>query len=302
LILIGTHQKIAGKYHSNPSRDTMWPIIAYILANATLQRCHVAVMEIFGRRNMLIVGLTMFTMGLILLSASPPLFPVLLVGRGVQGAGAAAMISIPPAMLMDTVSERRRSIYNFVIIFSSAIGAILGLLLSGKFIQQESWKWIFYISAPFCFVLFVITPFAVQPIGESLESKKRLMNVDWTGSLLFSASMTALLLGLTWASSLQEQLRLEVLVALVAGAVGMIATMVYERSGASRPFLSLGILRVSPVTFLCVLIQSLLVSPPCSRSSEMSSLINPRLLYNWCIFLHTSEEYIIYRPLRSEQS
>lgn len=120
----------------------------------------------------------MFTMGLILLSISPPLFPVLLAGRGVQGAGAAAMISIPPAMLMDMISARRRSIYNFVIILSSAIGAILGLLLGGLFIQQGEWKWVFYISAPFCFLLFVITPFAVRPIGESLESKQRLMNVD----------------------------------------------------------------------------------------------------------------------------
>lgn len=246
----------------------MWPVTVYILANATLQRCHVALMEICGRRNMIIVGLVLFTIGLILLSVSPPLFPILLAGRGVQGAGAAAMISIPPAMLMDMISERRRSAYNVVIILSSTIGAILGLLLGGRFIQQDSWKWVFYISAPFCFLLFVITPFAVRPVGESLESKKRLMNVDWTGSLLFSASMAALLLGLTWASSLQKELKWQVLVALVSGAVGMIVTMVYERSGASRPFLSLGILNVSPVTFLCVLIHSLLVSTPCSSSGE----------------------------------
>ncbi|KUL82541.1 hypothetical protein ZTR_09160 [Talaromyces verruculosus] len=260
LILIPILPNIAGKYHSNPSRDTMWPITVYILANATMQRCHVALMEICGRRDMLMAGLVVFTMGLILLSALPPLFPTLLIGRGVQGAGAAAMISIPPAMLMDMISERRRSIYSFVILFSSAIGAILGLTLGGTFIQQDSWTWIFYISFPFCFILFIITPFAVRPVGETLESKKRLMNVDWTGSLLFSASMAALLLGLTWASSLQKQLKWEVLVALVAGAVGMIVTMVYERSGASRPFLSLGVLKVSPVTFLCGLIQSLLIA------------------------------------------
>lgn len=209
---------------------------------------------------MLVVGLAIFTMGLILLSASPPVFPMLLVGRALQGAGAAAMNSIPPAMLMDMISERRRSIYNFVIIFSSGVGAILGLLLGGTFIEQGSWKWVFYISAPFCIILFVITPFAVRPVGEVLESKKRLMNVDWTGSLLFSASMVALLLGLTSASDLQERLKWKVLVPLISGGVGMVITMVYERSGASRPFLSLVILKVSPFTYLCDLIQSLLVS------------------------------------------
>lgn len=241
-------------------------------------------------------------MGLILAAASPPLFPILLVGRGVQGAGAAAMVSIPPAMLMDMISERRRPIYNLVILFSSTIGAILGLLLGGTFIQQDSWKWVFYISAPFCFILFIITPFVIRPVGESLESKKRLMNVDWTGSLLFSASMAALLLGLGWASSLQKQLKWEVLVALVSGAVGMIVTTVYERSGASRPFLSLGVLKVSPVTFLCVLIQSLLVSSSCSISGERSLLTNNRLLYNWCTFPHTFAEYTKPHPLQLEQS
>ncbi|EED14619.1 efflux pump antibiotic resistance protein, putative [Talaromyces stipitatus ATCC 10500] len=260
LIVIPILPEIAEKYHSSPSRDTTWPITVYTLANATLQRCYVSLMEIFGQKNILIGGLSMFTIGLILLSASPSLFLVLLVGRGIQGAGTAAMISIPSVMLMDLISGRRRTIYNFVIFFGGAIGAVLGLVLGGLFMREGSWKWIFYISLPFCFMLLLVTPFAVQPIGESLKSKKRLMNVDWTGMLLFSASMAALLLGLTWASSLQKQLKWEVLVALVAGAFGIMATMVYETSGASRPFLPVIVLKVSPVTFVCVLVQSLLIS------------------------------------------
>jgi MFS family permease len=218
-------------------------------------------MKIFGCRNVLIAGIVIFSMGLILLSAAPTLFPVLLVGRGVQGAGAAAMISVPHYMLKDMIPHKRRSFYNCVILSSSAIGGSLGFVLGGVFFHKpEDWRWVFYISAPFCFVLLIVTPFAVKPVGEELELQIRIMKVDWTGIGLFSGSMASLLLGLTWASSLQSELKWEVLFPLVAGTVGMIATILYERSGASRPFLPFHILTISPVTYICVFVQSILVS------------------------------------------
>lgn len=221
-------------------------------------------MQIFGRRNVLLGGLILFSIGLILLSAAPPLFPVLLVGRGIQGAGVAAMVSVPPAMLKEMVCAERRPYYNCVILSCGAFGATLGSILGGVFMMQKStaWRWVFYIPSPFCIALYILVPFAIQPVGETLRPKKSITTVDWTGMSIFSASMAALLLGLTWASSLQKELEWKVLLALAAGAVGLIVTLLYERSGASRPFLPFSIFKVSPTTFICVFIHSLIVSRP----------------------------------------
>ncbi|OKL58346.1 hypothetical protein UA08_06462 [Talaromyces atroroseus] len=261
VILVPVLPDISEIYHVKPAKGAIWPITVYFLANAAFQRGYVAMTSIFGRRYLLMGGISTFSIGLILLSAAPSLFPVLLIGRGVQGAGAASMVSIPHLILKDMISDKRRPFYNCIILSSSAIGVSVGLVLAGVFLKKPAdWKWVFYVSAPFCFLLLISTPFAVKPVGERLDSKIRIMKVDWTGISMFAGSMASLLLGLTWASSLQRELKWEVLLALVAGAVGMIATVLYERSGASRPFLPLHILRISPVTYFCVFIQSIVMA------------------------------------------
>lgn len=65
------------------------------------------------------------------------------------------------------------------------------------------------------------------------------MHVDWIGGFLFVSSTCSFLIGLTWGGSQYPWSSWRTLVPLIVGFGGIIATVMWERYGASRPFLRL---------------------------------------------------------------
>ncbi|CRG91022.1 Lincomycin resistance protein LmrB [Talaromyces islandicus] len=255
-----TEQNLSSIYHSNFSHNGTWPITVYFLATIPIQRLSVEATEVFGRRNALVTGIAIFSIGITLLSASHASFPMLLVGRGIQGVGAGVMTSVVPAILTEMVPPQRRSRYNCVILFCAAIGVGIGPAVGGVSLQDPAnWRWIYYISAPFCVCLLILTPLTVRPVGETLISKSAVLDFDWTGIGLFSASLVVLILGTTWAGIPNRVADWRTLLTLGAGVVGLIGAIMYERQGASKPLISLQILKVSPFTFVCIFIHSVVM-------------------------------------------
>ncbi|KAH8703200.1 major facilitator superfamily domain-containing protein [Talaromyces proteolyticus] len=260
LIMVTTLKNISQIYDSSYPRDATWPITVYFLLNIPIQRVAVAATEMISRRFVLISGISIFSIGVILLSAAPVLFPILLVGRGLQGMGSGVMTSVAPAMLTEMIPPQRRSRYNCAIFFAAALGVGLGPALGGVFLEDLAiWRWIYYISAPFCFILLMSTPFAIRPVGEILGPKLSILSIDWTGICFLMASLTALVLGITWAGVPDQVTAWRTLFPLAAGIVCLVGTVMYERSGASKPIFSFQVLKTSPVTFVCVFIHSLVM-------------------------------------------
>ncbi|QKX54378.1 uncharacterized protein TRUGW13939_01464, partial [Talaromyces rugulosus] len=255
-----TEKNISSIYHSNFSHNGTWPIIVYFLATIPIQRLGIEATEVFGYRNVLIAGVAIFSIGVIFLSATHTLFPMLLVGRGIQGIGVGVIVSVGPAILAEMVPPQRRSRYYCVILFCAAIGLGTGPAVGGLLLEDPAnWRWIYYISAPLCFSLLILTPVAIRPVGETLSSKMAILNIDWTGICLFSASFTVLILGTTWAGIPNRAADWRTLFTLGVGAIGLIGAVMYERSGASKPIISLKTLKASPLTFVCILIHSVVM-------------------------------------------
>jgi MFS family permease len=227
-----------------------------------MQRFFVAVSQVLGRRIVLFAAVGIFTVGTAV-SCISPVFPVLLVGRSLQGIGSGGMVSVPLAILTDTVPAHRRSGYNGIILLVSAIGALVGPVVGGVFMERHfSWLWVFYISLPICAVLLTSVPIIVRPVGEQLSPRQRLLSIDWTGGTLFTVSMVSCLLGVTWYGREDPSKRWPTLIALGAGAAGIVGTMLYEKMGASQPFFPFPIVKKSSATFICIYLHGLLVSQP----------------------------------------
>ena len=104
-----------------------------------------------------------------------------------------------------------------------------------------------------------------QKISNSVEILHKLSSVDWLGSTLMIASSTSFLVGLSLGGNKYPWRNSAVLVPLVAGLIGIVITVMYEKRYTRNPFLRLAIYQhwSGIVVSICTILQGFIVSEPC---------------------------------------
>jgi EmrB/QacA subfamily drug resistance transporter len=176
-----------------------WTVNAYTLSFAVLLMTAAAIGDRLGRRRVFAAGLALFAVS----SAACALAPdaaALIAARGVQGAGAAAIMPMALALLNGAFPPGRRGwaigIYGSV----TGLAAVLGPVLGGAVTQGLGWRWIFWINVP---VALAAVPLVLTRLQEARGPANpggrpgmagRGIPVDLGGQVL----VTAAALGLVW--------------------------------------------------------------------------------------------------------
>lgn len=92
--------------------------------------------EIFGRKLIFLVVLTLFTIGAILCAVAQRI-PLMLVGRSIQGLGAGGIITLTDVLITDMVPLRYRGKYIALIGIVWSIGSVSGPILGGVFAEKS---------------------------------------------------------------------------------------------------------------------------------------------------------------------
>ncbi len=134
-----------------------WTIDAYNVTFAALLLTSGSLGDRYGRRRLLRVGLIVFAVASALCAAAPSL-PVLLIARGMQGAGAALMLpqglAITAAAFPEPVERgRATAAWAMAAALSTAIGPILGGVLT----DTSGWRYIFWLNIPIGLLALVMT-------------------------------------------------------------------------------------------------------------------------------------------------
>ena len=208
------------------------------MTQAVCQPFIVALSDSFGRRLLYMISLAFFVIGTLLCCLSQN-FNELLAGRSIQGIGGGGILALGLVILTDIVPLRQRPVYLGVNQLSWALGAISGPLIGGLLVQHTTWRWIFYLNFPFCGIGFLTVPLVMRLHVKRAPLKERLLYVDWIGAFLFISSTCILLIGLTWGGSEYPWSSWRTLVPIIIGLAGIVATVMWERYGAPRPFLHL---------------------------------------------------------------
>ena len=173
-----------------------WVVDAYVLAFGGLLMLGGRSGDIFGRRKMLIIGISLFTAAS--MAGGFATTQGLLVGaRVIQGLGAA--IASPTALsLIATTFQEGRERHRAMAVYAgmSGAGGALGLLLGGGLVDIASWRWVLFVNVPIGLFLIVSAKF-VLPQGKGALSGK----LDYLGAALSSLGLAALVFAIERAPS-----------------------------------------------------------------------------------------------------
>jgi EmrB/QacA subfamily drug resistance transporter len=215
-----------------------WVLNAYTLVFGGLLLLGGRTGDLFGRRRMFIVGVSLFAAAS-LAGGFAQDKGFLLAMRALQGVGGA--IASPTALSLVTTTfpqgpERNRAFGVYAAV--SGAGAALGLILGGVLTDLLSWRWVLFVNAPIGLGLALAAPYVIA------ETERRKAGpLDVAGAIASTGGMAALVYGFihaatySWGST-------TTLVSFAAAVVFLSSFIVIE-SRAASPIMPLRLFRNS---------------------------------------------------------
>jgi EmrB/QacA subfamily drug resistance transporter len=228
--------------HFTPA-GLQWVVNAYALTFAGFLMLGGRAADLYGRRKIFILGLSLFTLASLAggLSQSSAM---LTAARAAQGLGGAVLSPATLTLLITTFPEgkaRAKALGTWSAV--AGAGAAAGALFGGILTQYLSWRWILFINVP---IGIVVTALAVTYLSEG----RRLTgsrSLDIPGAITVTGGMALLVYGIVetdshgWTSAQT--------IGTLAGALALlVAFVVIEARFAKAPLVPLGIFRLRSVS------------------------------------------------------
>lgn len=208
-----------------------WAFSAYMLTSTTTVPVYGKLSDIYGRRVVYAVAMTLFLVGSVLCGFSQSM-EQLIFFRALQGIGAGGVMPLAFIIIGDIFTfEQRARMQGF---FSGVWGvsSIIGPLLGGFLVDQASWHWVFFVNVIPGVVAFALVWFSLQ----DQITRKEGVSIDYTGAAILMAAVVLLLLGLNDLDSTTGRL-------LVGGSALLFVLLWYVERRAADPVLPLHLMR-----------------------------------------------------------
>ncbi len=197
-----------------------WTVNAYTLTFAVLLLTGAALGDRFGRRRMLAIGLTIFTLASAW-AALATSATMLDIARAVQGVGGAIVMPLTLTILSAGVPKERRGLALGLWGGISGLAVAFGPLVGGAVVSGISWHWIFWLNVP---IGLVLAPLALARLDESYGPASKL---DLPGLGLVSVGLFGIVWGLVRGNSLGWSSP-QIVGALVGGAIVTVLFVLWE--------------------------------------------------------------------------
>ncbi len=171
-----------------------WVVTAYLLTSTITVPLYGKLSDVYGRKILLFVGITIFLVGSLLSGLSQNMTELILF-RGLQGLGAGALFPIALAVIGDLFTPRERGRYQGLFGAVFGLSFILGPFIGGYLTDNISWHWVFYVNMPVGFGALAVIAVALPNFHPNTGITAR--DLDYLGIALFTGGVVPLLLGLT---------------------------------------------------------------------------------------------------------
>ena len=188
-----------------------WIVSGYLLGYVIAMPLMGRVSDMYGRRRVFLICLSIFAFGSLFCGLAPilgnsidlsflqqfglnmdsPGLIWLVAARFVQAAGGGAVVPVAMAVAGDFYGEERRGLALGLVGMVTEAGGVLGPLYGAFIVQTWGWQAIFYLNLPIVAVLLFFV-WRLIPRGTPLKER-----IDLPGAILLGASLLCLSLGLS---------------------------------------------------------------------------------------------------------
>ncbi|SEH82922.1 drug resistance transporter, EmrB/QacA subfamily [Halobacillus karajensis] len=194
------------------ANSAQWLTTVFMLVNGIMIPVSAFLIERFTTRQLFISAMIIFSFGTILGGLAVN-FPLLLLGRVVQSAGAGVMLPLMQTVFLMIFPVHKRGTamgyIGLVISFAPAIGPAL----SGYITSAYSWRYLFWMILPLAILIIVLASFILKNVTELSYPK-----VDPISIILSSIGFGGLLYGFTLAGN-QGWTSIDTVTVLIIGSV-----------------------------------------------------------------------------------
>ena len=167
-----------------------WLFSIYLLAQAVSVPIYGKLSDLFGRKPVMLIGITLFVLGSALCGAAWSM-PALIVFRAIQGLGAGAVLPMSMTIIGDLYTLEERARVQGYVASVWGVSSVVGPTLGGFFSDYLSWRWIFFVNIP---IGIAAATMLWRRFDERVERKKH--RIDYAGAILLAVGGSLLVLGL----------------------------------------------------------------------------------------------------------
>lgn len=197
----------------NVSQGTIqWLVTGYMLVIGICMPLSSLLTKWFTTKKIVLFALGAFIVGAVI-SALGTAFPVVLLGRMIQGIGTGLVLPLMFSVALQIFPPHKlgtvMGLAALVIMFAPAIGPTITGLLLAKF----SWHFIFWLFVPFLLIAFIFAARNLDNVYQQTHTP-----VDWISIIESTVGFAGIVIGATFASD-KGWLSVPVLAALIIGLV-----------------------------------------------------------------------------------
>lgn len=171
-----------------------WVITAYLIATTVTVLISGRLSDLYGRKWLLITGISIFIVGSILCGFSETMTQ-LIIFRGLQGIGAGAIMGLSFIIVGDLFPPAERGKYFGFLSGVFGISSVIGPTLGGFLTDTLSWQWVFFINVPFGILIVILFIFFLPHLRPDIKKPK----IDYPGIITMALAVVPMMLALSWA-------------------------------------------------------------------------------------------------------
>ncbi len=211
-----------------------WLTTGYLLTVAIIVPLSSALKTRFRTKSLFITANLLFLTGLIL-DAVAPIFPVLLLGRIIQGCGTGIALPLMFNIIIDQVPSSKIGMMMGIGTLITAVAPAIGPTFGGVVVASLGWRFVFIILVPLL-VISLVTGI------KTIEQKRptQAIRFDPLSVLLIAATFIGFILGFSNMGATRF-MSLSVAGALVVGVIGLMG-LIYRSLHITQPIIDLRVL------------------------------------------------------------